>query len=1043
MAPPDELPLVPVPSHGVTVGTEDVSDPAASLSPGRLNWMAICFLALFAALLASFPARNSDLWIHLAAGRELARGQSPFEAARLSAGDRAPSTWLYDLLSYGVYSALGGPGLVVCKVLVVVGLALLLLRLSRAGPGWGIPTACTALALLAMSTRLLVQPTTVSYLFLALTLLFLPLREQVEANRTFLPRPPWPLLILFLVWVNMDSLFVVGLGTVTLVWLGRAMDLTRRGDKETGRKEERTPGALALQLLGSLAILGAVCLLNPSHVFAFLPSQWEWFGSSFASASFPASGQVTSPFQRAYFANFWQSPAGLAYFPLLGLGLLSFVLNPSRWSWQRFLPWVGLALLSALQARAIPFFAVVAGPVLAWNLQAWGARLDIPRPIAQPLRVVTVSLGLILLLCAWPGWLQGLPYEPRQWAVQTSPSLEGAPKEVKLWYQEGRLAPDVRGLHLSPETYYAFDRFCPEEKKVLDDGLALAVRGDPQAPEDWDERMRSAGVNHVIVYDSNRERRLAVLERLFGDSEQWPLLHLEGDLAIFGWRDPAKKGQGSEAHFRDWQENPNRLAFQPAKDKKAPQSNPNPDPEPRHWWDAFWKPIPHSSDTDEARLRLLHAETLKQSSPIRLAFEWQANQYAALAGASGGWQGLGGLCDVHLRLALFRPPMPELSPGEESLPAITWQVSALQRKFNLERDYTSPALLYLAVRSARRALAINPDDAEAYWVLGESYLRLLKDTRERMWALRLPDLAKLRQAQAISALNQAATLKPDLAEAHLSLFELYRDLGFLDLALEHLRAHQKLSGRRGPNREQALSLEEELDKLAKSVAERETAYASEAPRLRVADRAKLAFDKRLAGKARDLLLASDVSAFGDEGVEIELELLLRTGRANKVRDWTRPEQKSALGATTYHWLRVQALAASGDYTRAREECEQLASVRRGREPEQLREMMAGLIGQEILDEQPVGASMLDLPARAFGRIKFLNRVAGLANGLKDDANAKVFQGLLALEEGDVEEARVAFTLALDLWKDEAAAATGAGLDFAARPIAEGYLYWLK
>jgi len=46
------------------------------------------------ALLASFPARNSDLWPHLAAGRRLARGEWPPDA-------RAASSWLYDLVCYG------------------------------------------------------------------------------------------------------------------------------------------------------------------------------------------------------------------------------------------------------------------------------------------------------------------------------------------------------------------------------------------------------------------------------------------------------------------------------------------------------------------------------------------------------------------------------------------------------------------------------------------------------------------------------------------------------------------------------------------------------------------------------------------------------------------------------------------------------------------------------------------------------------------------------------------------------------------------------
>ena len=106
-------------------------------------------------------------------------------------------------------------------------------------------------------------------------------------------------------------------------------------------------------------------------------------------------------------------------------------------------------------------------------------------------------------------------------------------------------------------------------------------------------------------------------------------------------------------------------------------------------------------------------------------------------------------------------------------------------------------------------------------------------------------------------------------------------------------------------------------------------------------------------------------------------------------------------------------------------------------------LMALLVGQAVLDHQPALATWLDLPGRALAHAKFENRLAGQVAGLRRWANANVLRGLLALEQGDVEEAEVAFRLALDLWKDEAAAASGAGLDFPARPIAQGCLAWLR
>src|SRR5439155_18244722 len=120
-----------------------------------------------------------------------------------------------------------------------------------------------------------------------------------------------------------------------------------------------------------------------------------------------------------------------------------------------------------------------------------------------------------------------------------------------------------------------------------------------------------------------------------------------------------------------------------------------------------------------------------------------------------------------------------------------------------------------------------------------------------------------RRAQASAALNRAIALKPDLVQAHLSLAGLYEEIGYLDLTLNHLRAYERLS------RDPSAPLANKLARLAEAVAQRENAYAVEAGNLRLVDRALLAFHKGLKGKARDLLLESDLSAFGPQGMALE------------------------------------------------------------------------------------------------------------------------------------------------------------------------------
>jgi tetratricopeptide (TPR) repeat protein len=1040
MATLDELP--PTASRSADVATSEGAslDPSEIDAARRLDLLLVVVVGALAFLLASFPARNSDLWRHLAAGRLLAQGE--FAAAtgpQLPPDLRVNHAWLYDLLCYAAYSAVGGPGLVLLKALLVVGLALLLLRLSRTGREWWAAAACTALALLAMSVRLLLQPVCVSYLFLALTLWFLehprlalaPVGPAEERTTGRLPlKSYWPLLPLFALWANVDAWFVLGPFTVGLYLVGEPLQSALAPRHGTPGPDRRL--ALSLALAGGLA----ACLLNP-HFASVFPSMAE-LGLTGAA--------VLSPFQLTYFrSGLGASPAGLAYFLLVLLGVGSLAVNARQLRWGPALVWLVLFLLSAYQARTVPFFAVVAGPVLAWNLQEYLARRTAaasPRPAWLPGPIVgrrlTLALGLALLVCAWPGWLQVPPFEPRRWTIELPPSLEGSAAATQRWLQRQDPGPAGRGLHLSPETANAFAWFCPEDKGVLDEQLASVFRGEVSGSWDpWAERLRSAGINHLIVYDSDQGRLSALLAGLSLDPVQWPLLYEAGEVAVFGWRDPLDRGKKVDGAFASAPLDLERLAFGPSGVRKAPRTGPAREPEAREWWEAFYKPTPpRLLDRDEATLHVLHAKALLGLAPLRHQHAWEASQWLGLIGAAGPWAGSGALMDTHVRLALFQPPMPKPDSGLDDVPAVTKLVQAYHQGYRLRRDEAPPALLYLAVRAARSALAVNPDDAQAYLVLGESYLQLLHNTRERIWSKQMPELLQLRRAQASTALNQALVLKPDLAPAHFGLSGLYREIGCLDLALKHLQAYQKLT-------RQADELE--LARLAQVVEDRRDQHLVMSAGKSVLERATMAVDQGLAGKARDLLLESDFAAFGPAGMRLELELLLQTGRARDVREWTTPELEVDLGPPAYHWLRGRALAATGDYASAEEECAELgkwlAAADRGQQSGQHRQAMSMLGSSWVLDSQP-GQHLVQ---RLVGGALFHTRVTHLARNLRQRADVLVVRGLLSLEEGAVDDAAEAFGLALALcWQDQAAGGRAGGLlEFNGRAVARGYLAWLE
>jgi hypothetical protein len=922
--------------------------------------------------------------------------------------ERVSPTWLYDVVCYGLFQTVGGPGLVAAKAALVASLAVLLVRVSRTTGGWLIPVACTGLALLAVGSRALLAPATVSYLLLAVAA-----REAWRARAAW---PGWWLTGLFVVWGNTDPWFVLGLAVVALIRVGQWLD------------DRMTDSPPLLPRLGGVALLALAAAMNPAHLAGFsLPAELGW-GAAPAEGPVPSAHRaVTTPFAWAYLSALGFSPAALAYYPLLGLGLVSFLLALPRWRWERFLPWAGLAVLSALQARAVPFFAVIAGPTLAWNLQEFFAQRH--RPAIRPqVRVVVSTLAVVLaaafLVAAWPGWLQRPPFEPRRWAVEPAAGLEQAAEAVRRGHAEGIWPTGSRTLHLSRDTAAAFAWFCPEDDGVLDPRLVAAV-GELNAGAD--AQLAAARIGRVVVHVTARGPELAGLTRLLADSDRWPLLNLEGGFMVFGHRDPAEVGRPDP--FRGRELDLDRLAFRPGEGETVPLA---PAVARRRWWDAFWRPaLPAAGDRDVATVLLLKAEVLRGSARMRHLAAWEAHQAAALIAAAAGWVGPGAAADTALRLIVLRPPLP---PSGGEYPPITRFTFECYQPFALARDDAPPGLLYAAVRAARRAVATNPADAGSYLVLGQCYLRLLAGTRERVWAVHLPQLAQLRQAQASAALNRAVALNPGLAQAHLELGRLYHQIGYLDLALCHLQAYRAGSG---TGREAVTDAE--LAELAAVVDRQLTEFGPESVRARLADRARMALQRGLAGKARALLLESDVSAFGPRGTELELDLLLRTGRPEDVRDWTAPEVQGSLGATQYHWLRIQALAAVGEYAAADTEVAELVGADR-LAPARVAGRFAVRMGRALLDEQPAGLGLPALLGRVVAQFDFWHAMEQEKAALVRRADAAVLGGLLALEAGDVERARSAFRAVLAYAQDSPA---GGGLVFECQPVAQNALGLLR
>src|SRR5262249_28776060 len=475
--------------------------------------------------------------------------------------------------------------------------------------------------------------------------------------------------------------------------------------------------------------------------------------------------------------------------------------------------------------------------------------------------------------------------------------LQRTALQISRWRRQGNLPWKGNGFNLSPDAANFFAWFCPGEKGFVTSHLALsdsvlwdyiAVRQALIGPEsrDWRGILRQRKIDHVFLFGSDRRLVRAALRKTLANSQEWPLLFAGGSMIIVGWRGPElATGQDSFAGL-EW--DIDRIAFGRALTDAVPQTRPATEPAPYYWWEAFRRPRAHRSfDQDQATGLLDLFEMLGPAQGRKITALLLANQ-------------VGTGCTI----------------GTFLLPA-PWQSRVLLDSL----DEGPPGALFLAIQAARRALHDNPDNPELHFVLGEGYYLLTRKTHERVWIKAFPHLGRIRTVQAIAGYSQAIRLNPNHLQAHLRLGEMYLDMHYKDTALEHFRAALDIVTRHGPRpgeypdlfrrrkerlRANVKSLSQEVEKLLEK-------YEINSENLRLADRAKMAGHFGLPSLALKSLLATDISAFGIDGMELELKMLINVGQGARVREWMELEHEKKLGEAKANWIHVQLGAASGDY----------------------------------------------------------------------------------------------------------------------------------
>lgn len=464
---------------------------------------------------------GSDLWWHLAAGREIAAtGAVPALDTHSHTAAGQPwmnHEWLWDWLYWHAYRVHPDAVAWLHFAVLLAVLAALFQTARRASGSTLAAGAATWLVAAASHWFLDIRPHPFTLLFVAVLML-------VRGRRV----APWLWPPLFAVWANVHAGFVFGLGVIGMDALVGSL----RRDREASE-----PGPRAVWLGAVLAAAATLC--NP----------WTWHILEYPLALLDAGSpyRAINEWLPPELALGWSTYAG-RFWIAVALALPGAVLARRRDPAGVLV--AGAALAMALTSRRfIPLFCVVSAPLvaraLAAALSAAGAR--VPALRGRSAAAVVLVLSALVAVWAWSGvrteprwlyrWTAGFFYPEA--AVRYLEAIGGAERLLHLYSWGGYLmltAPDVpvfidgRALTVYGDALYrdylqlqdgavgsrALLARYGVDAVLFPDGTGLVTRLR-QGPEPWVEVYADRNAVLLLRPDDRRLRRdLPVPEQVLG-----------------------------------------------------------------------------------------------------------------------------------------------------------------------------------------------------------------------------------------------------------------------------------------------------------------------------------------------------------------------------------------------------------------------------------------------------------------------------------------------------------------------------------------------
>jgi hypothetical protein len=531
-----------------------VPPPAPPRADARSAWLEklvpwLPYTALLVVLAFSLRRLDDyDTWWHLASGRWIAQHHAVPRTDVLSftvpTNEWVNLQWLYDLLLYAVYAAVGASGLVIVSAACFIGTFALLAR--HVGRYVG-PVASTVLLIWVAATvneRFLIRPEMASFPLLAAVQLVL------AGGRDHPGRLRW-LVPLMIAWANMHALFILGVAAIASA-IGGALVAETAVLPEAWRRDSAWPqeSRRALIRWGAAAIGATV--INPYLLRGlFFPIELITRING-SNVVYSTIGEFRRPFS-GYFQTFGLGSYQAFIFALAGLAVLAGLIRagasrPSRradsaetgrfdvaaCAFAAALAWLSLLArrnIGIFAIGTVPFMSAALGIVLARAPSAFRSATGTVMRFA--VGVVLVAAAAVTTLAATNRWY-AMTGETHEFGLGVFHS-NFQPRATQFFREEKLPGPTFNDLGAGG--YLTWDD--PSGKGVYIDGrlevydteFFSAYTNNLTNFEGWKKDADARGIQSVMLFHRWENRHPLI--RALSASGEWASVYYDETVVIF------------------------------------------------------------------------------------------------------------------------------------------------------------------------------------------------------------------------------------------------------------------------------------------------------------------------------------------------------------------------------------------------------------------------------------------------------------------------------------------------------------------------------